>query len=589
MKKSMLRARAAQIGAILCLLALGPAAVWAAAPSITILYPETNSIVTTRTPLVRARIQDMGTGVDISSIKVRIDGVLHTGFTFNATTGLLNYLVSPALTLTSHTLTVDASDDLAQPGATATVYFRVVLPTLDPGLHLFSLPFVYESSSVPTPTDIFGLAGGVQVARWWTGDSSYHIYPDAFASFYPPDATPPTGVVPSPAAGLAYFVNLPTEVTLNVTGTPVTSPNAYRIRLYRGTQLPRGWNMIGDPFTSTVGWSSVQFETNGVVQGLSAAVASGVTDGVLFSFVNTATGGYYTFPSDPFAATMEPFQGYWVHVNKDTTLLITPPSVGASQVRPAAMPVASPKDGWRLQLAVAAAGLEDPCNYVGVSAAATGSYSTSTAVPEPPAVDSRLTACLVERQWGDQSGAYAMVLKPSSGKQTWDLEVTCRLAQTEVRLRWPELNAVVPAGTALVLQDLDSGQEVYMRTSAGYTYNSGEGGVRHLRITAAPAGSLSSLGITGLSVQAAPGGGMAFTYALSQPAGVTAEIRNISGKLIRRLTAGQSTGGQVELLVWNGRNEYGSKVPGGRYLLSIVARAESGQTVQALRPFEVNP
>src|SRR5664280_890010 len=107
-----------------------------------------------------------------------------------------------------------------------------------------------------------------------------------------------------------------------------------------------------------------------------------------------------------------------------------------------------------------------------------------------------------------------------------------------------------------------------MRTSAAYSFPSGaSGSVRHLRITAAPAGTMSSLGITSLSAQAAPGGGMAFTYALSAPADASAEIRNLSGVLIKRLSAGKTAGGTVELLMWNGRNERGSRVPGGRYLI----------------------
>jgi hypothetical protein len=157
-----------------------------------------------------------------------------------------------------------------------------------------------------------------------------------------------------------------------------------------------------------------------------------------------------------------------------------------------------------------------------------------------------------------------------------------------VSLGWPELNSGVPAGTTLTLQDLDNGQEVSMRTAAGYSFNSGTGGVRHLLITAGPTESAANLTLTGLTAQAAPGG-MAFTYALSQPATVTAEVRNLSGVLIKSLTAGQSAGGAVELLVWNGRNEYGSRVPAGRYIVNIIARTDSGQTAQAIRPFEVNP
>ena len=556
-------------------------------PVVTILFPQNSTTISSRTPLIRAKLTDVGTGVDPSSILLRIDGKAVTGFVFDASTGLLSYVVTTPLTLTSHQITLLAADNSGNVSSPqAVVSFRVALPTMDAGIHMFSLPYTFTQTTFPTPSELFGLASGVRLARWWPGDSQYHTYPDAYASFSPPDAVPPNAVVPNPPAGLGYFVHLPQAVTLSITGIPISGVTEYDIRLPLGSRDPEGWNMIGCPFLSPVDFGSVQFLTDGKRQTLAEAVAAGVTDGVLFAFRSTASGGFYTFPADPFSAAIEPFQGYWLHVRKDTTMVMFPPAV-AMQAPVAVRPETG--EGWRLQLVATANGLVEPCNFVGMNTKAPATYSPLYAVGKPPAVDPSLRAALVEKDWGEQSGYYAQVIKPASGRQEWEMELAYTQPNTDVSLRWPELNSVVPSGVTLLLQDLDTGEEVYMRTTAGYTFNSGPtGSARRLRIVATTE-SVAGLSLSGVSAQGLAGGGVAFTYALSQPAEISAEVRNLSGALIKHFGAQQGASGTVQLLVWNGRSDRGSRVPSGRYLVRFTARTDKGQTAQAIRPFEVVP
>jgi hypothetical protein len=151
------------------------------------------------------------------------------------------------------------------------------------------------------------------------------------------------------------------------------------------------------------------------------------------------------------------------------------------------------------------------------------------------------------------------------------------------------LNTTVPTGVTLLLQDLDTGDETYMRTSAGYSFRTGAtGGTRRLRVVVSTEAA-TSLSLTGVTAQGVAGGAVAFTYALSQPAEVSAEIRNIAGNLIKRLGTQTTASGAVQLLMWNGRSDRGSKVPPGYYLVRLTARTDKGQTVQAIRPFDVIP
>jgi len=79
-----------------------------------------------------------------------------------------------------------------------------------------------------------------------------------------------------------------------------------------------------------------------------------------------------------------------------------------------------------------------------------------------------------------------------------------------------------------------------------------------------------------------------FTYAVSRPANVAVEIRNISGVLIRGLGERATTAGTTQTLSWNGQSDRGTRVPTGRYLARITARTEDGQSLQVIRPFMVS-
>lgn len=572
-------------------------------PTITITAPRKGELITTATPTIIARIVsesanslvDEAPGVNPGSIVLMLDGTEITDYSYDATTGILTYTPPSPLTPTSHLITLDASDNVGTAAEQAVTNFRVAVPIIDAGLRMFSLPYTYASGQFPTPSQLFGLAAAdVELARWWPQDSAYnkhHVYPDPYASLDPPDAMGSTPVVTSPPAGLGYFLRIPTRSTLNITGQAVSEAASYQIRLSYTNDPPQGWNMIGCPFTMPVDWGSVQFITDGVRQSLPEAVADGVTDGILFAFRSTATGGYYDFPADPFAAVMQPFEGYWVHVWKDTIMVIYPPQVeiGATAEEPANRPVVS-DDEWQVQIVATAGAYCDLANYIGVTPDGTDGYDAGLDVCKPPPVVDTLRACLPQREWQEHSGSYARDLRGSrADEHSWELEVACSLSNTPVTVQWPRLNATVPRDWQFILEDLDSGKRTFMRTSNGYTFTTGEDGVvRHLRIVGYRHGE-QTLTLSGVSAQAAAEGGVVITYALSQPGVVEAEIRNISGALIKKFPEQASSGGKVEMLLWNGRNGRGSQVPVGRYLVRITARNADGQTVQAIRPFMIRP
>ena len=191
------------------------------------------------------------------------------------------------------------------------------------------------------------------------------------------------------------------------------------------------------------------------------------------------------------------------------------------------------------------------------------------------------------RGWGANAGRYAKDVRGTTDSGVWDVEVSCRLPDTEVKVTWPELNAQVPSDVKLVLEDLESGRQVYMRTASGYQFRTGpDGCVRHLRIRA-ETGTGRVLAMSGVTAKGTAGGGAAITYSLSKSAEVIVEVRNMAGRLVKRLAVQEIESGSQQTVVWNGVSQLGSVAPTGRYLLKLTARAEDGQTVQAIRPFSI--
>lgn len=552
-------------------------------PVISIIAPINGSLVSSRRPTIVGSLLDDGSGIDEGSIVLSIDNVPQIPpFDFDAATGVLSFTPVVELALGAHVVTLTAADIDGNQGNTATAGFRIALPMLGAGLRIMSLPFTNLLTA--DPVAIFGRPlSEIAIARWLPDDTAfnkYHIFPDPFASFEPPDAGPfaadPT--VLSPPAGLGYFVRLNTELALAISGQPADTSQPYIIKLRRGTTAPLGWNMIGTPFNAPVDLATVEFVADGVTHSLSTAVAVGITNGVLYTFVpDQAGGGFYEF-SAPLSGTLEPFVGYWLNVTRDVDIRIFPviaSTAGASEAQRLASVGTAEEDGWRIRLSASAGGHQDPMNFAGVSATASVGADASD-IPEPPPITRHVSVYFPHGDWAEAAGNYAQELLPR-GRQSleWPLVAATDLASTDVTLRWDLAGA--PRDISFVLTDLDAGNTVGMRTTASYTFTSGaEGGERHFRLRAYRKGG-GLLRVTGLRAEPARGSGAALSFDLSSPASVTVEVRNIAGRLVRRLAEGQLTGSGRQTILWDGRGETGAVAAPGVYLCRVAAQMDDGQ------------
>ncbi|MEI6500041.1 MAG: S8 family serine peptidase, partial [Armatimonadota bacterium] len=571
------------------------------APTVRIDFPSNNTTITVASPHLVAILTDKG-GLDKNTVNISLDGTalvaagvlvpgtIATDYVFSDTNGDLTVgdisLTLNNLTRTRHTLTIQVADATGNLSDVAGSNFRITTPTIAAGLHIIGLP--YPDLAGADPGAIFGVpVENMALLRWVPGDarlSKYHIYPDEFAGFSPPDQ-----LVAKPPAGLGYFLSLPTTGTLNISAAGLTDLS-YDIKLIYGNDPPRGWNLIGNPYEDFIDWGSVEFTSaNGrqdLREAMDATTFTPVTEGVLFNFVSNSGGGYYSFPADPTQDTMAPLKGYWVHVLKPATLVVhnTGNSAVTATVARRRAPKAPPPSihNWVTQIQARAGKYEDPINYVGVAAKATDGYDAGLDVSEPPPLVDALRMYMPA-----STGVLAKDMRSgAAATQEWQVDVACRLKDVPVTISWPQINSSVPRDVTLRLEDLETGQSVYMRTSSGYTFTLASPGVRHLKITA-DTGAGASLTVMGLAAAESNAGTVSLSYAVSRTADVSIEIRNLSGVLIRALGQRSAASGVTQTLTWNGHSDRGLKAPNGKYFARVTARAADGQTVQAIRPLTI--
>lgn len=561
-------------------------------PDVSIGFPVNGSTITETTPTVVATITDGGSGVANITLEINGEPVADVMDYYNAASGELRYRIQSELKRTRHQVTVGATDFSGNVAEPAVSNFRVTAPIIDAGLHMIGLP--YAGLTNPDPSFIFGTPiDDLQLVRWVPEDNrdiKYHVYPDQFATFSPPDARGVDPIVATPPAGLGYFLRIPSQSTLNIGAIgDMNAVDTYEIDLKYGSTPPRGWNMIGNPFDGTVDWGLVTFVVEGQRYDLREASSEDVaiTEGTLFDFVSTPTGGFYDFSADPSEDSMQFMKGYWVHVLRDCTLEIyNPNSSIAAAPRTQQSDTGSSRptvDNWRLKLSASAAGGQDPTNYIGVAPEGTDAFDLGLDLSEPPAVtdDVRLYMCNAQA-----SGQYVRDIRSGArGHNEWDVTVATSSPNTEVAVTWPNLGMTVPDGVTLMLNDLDAGRSVYMRTSNGYRFRTGNNAeTRRLKIIASVDDG-SALAVQSLTTNAVSGGTVNLSFTLTRSASVTADVMNISGVRIATLGRTNVAGGVTETLTWNGRNRQGAPAPGGRYLARITATTPEGRTVQAITSF----
>lgn len=442
------------------------------------------------------------------------------------------------------------------------------------GLEMLSVPYIFVNSDA---SNVFGslgdsvLPGGpVAMWRWSPTSEQYLTYPDPFVASV------------EPGEGLWLLNQNRETIVLPAGAQQVSQAQAFTL------PIDKGWNQIGNPFVVPMRFDRLRvIDAQGVEHSLTDAVQRGLILPVLYAY--DAEANEYTWSTSLQAAMVVPFEGYWLYALRDVTLSFPPPSLYAPASSGEIVSAQAPHEGWRVGLVVEAAGRRRAPRYLGVSSSASNGADMCD-VPAPPTAFSAGPRVDAYFSIGGQEGVPYLVDTRSadSGTLSWDLSVVAEAPGATVTVRWPDLSAVLPAELVATLEDLDAGRVVYMRTSESYSYDSGNGGVRHFRITVRERAS-ASLGLTATARPAAAGRGLEVAYTLRSSAAVSIEIRNIAGRVVRTLAVDRPTEQGQSTLVWNGLSDAGTPVPAGTYIVQVTARsAETGEQTSVIRTATIN-
>jgi flagellar hook assembly protein FlgD len=110
----------------------------------------------------------------------------------------------------------------------------------------------------------------------------------------------------------------------------------------------------------------------------------------------------------------------------------------------------------------------------------------------------------------------------------------------------------------------------------------GPEGSRRLRLEVAARRPGDTLVIRGAFAQAANGGGASIEFAASCAASVDVTVLNVAGRVVRRLVQEREVAAGATALSWDGRDDTGTRLPGGRYLIRITAHTDEGQQASAI-------
>lgn len=330
--------------------------------------------------------------------------------------------------------------------------------------------------------------------------------------------------------------------------------------------VPQGWSIVTNPYVTAVGANKDINIGQLELGGQAVRFAWHYNDNGQWELIYIKAGVLNATTN-----LLNPWKGYFIKAAQAGNLAI---KAQAAAVESAAVPDLGDK-ATLIQLVARAGNAADATNICGVGAAA-------VRVENPPVGIAPLDLYFL----GADATPMAVDVRSGALAQKWEAVVTTSLPNTQVTVAAPDLSSV-PADYAVVLTDKDSGKKTHLRTSSGYTFTSGaDGATRHLVLEIVPRAQCTLL--SGVGVQQSGPGGVVVTFQLNGPAAVTAEVRNIAGRLVRRLVTDRAETAGTHSVSWNLTNSTGSAVPRGTYLVVLEARTEDGQQTKAVRPFSVN-
>lgn len=446
-------------------------------------------------------------------------------------------------------------------------------PSITRRLDMISVPFDFANRDLQ---NIFGSLGNLGVtgggnaalARFHPDVRAYAFFPDPFITTL------------RPGEGVWLFNGSLADLALPADRFEVSTAESV------GVALNPDWNQLGCPYTVPARLFDCEVvTTDNVTRTFDAAVAAGIVRPVLYEYqphpLDPSETGSYLFEGDSNTA-FNPWRGYWLRTLQPITLVYN----AAGRIGPfrgAQNDLLALRQGWEAALRVTSGERAAQPVRFGQDVGALEGYDVRD-VDAPPPVRMRdaLQVSFVNSEWGRNAGLYLRDIRPSAARSTrWLARADCDRPNATVTLRW-DLRAV-PGDIQLTLVDLETGARRQMRTTAGYTYNTGALGRSRMFEVKATRGGGGRLSIPFVETKPGRAGGTQITFSLSQPADAEVVIESPSGRRVRTLSRSLAAEAGQNALVWDGRDDARRRVPAGAYRCRIMVHTPDGQQAVAER------
>jgi len=386
--------------------------------------------------------------------------------------------------------------------------------------------------------------------------------------------------------GQGYWENFAQPTTVKIIGRTTRQDAEFSIGLLHG------WNQIGSPYEQAVELSSLRFQylADNVPVDLQTAIARGWI--VAQNVQGIGLVAIWDFdPANNYipATRLEPWKGYWIRVGVSEGLTITYPNPNLTRAPGRASPTRAATvsgRGWSMALTVRGRDGRGAIAYLGTAEGATDGFDADKDALRPPEFSSTLpTIAFHHTEWANHAGRYFSDIRRIGTRTPWEVTVFTPDPHQTYTLSWSH-RARLPRTTRLILVDMATGRRLYMHDASSYSFTPGNSPTRVFQIVPEER-SRSTLRILNVVVRptrADGSGAMDIAYDLTQGATVSTEIRNASGRLIRRLNPGRAEPAGTNRILWDGRDDRAIAVPAGAYLVHITARTPEGEVARVVQP-----
>ncbi|UCD18549.1 MAG: T9SS type A sorting domain-containing protein [Candidatus Zixiibacteriota bacterium] len=328
------------------------------------------------------------------------------------------------------------------------------------------------------------------------------------------------------------------------------------IRYYRSEELALDWNQLANPFAFAVDWTAVRFEDNGVV------VAGHPVD-----VLDDAAYSYNGIDYDV-ATALTRWEGFFLNIKKTGVRILFPFSEYSVKEAPAKLVAEQESAGnWSVNLALAAGGLSDRLNSLGVRPdAAIGGDRYDFAEP-PPAPGGPYLAFALPDEKGlfrtdyrpvfDNGAQWRIVLSPANGRSVKVTDLDPLPDGMQAWLFYGRNSRIqLTEGANIALPDDATGALLIIGTDEYLAEELGtlipEDFVLHQNYP-------NPFNPTTI-----------VRFALPEPANVTLDVYNILGQKVISLVDRQLQAG-YHSVTWDGRDNSGRSVASGVYFYQMSA------------------